>query len=78
MKRIILFLITNLAIMFLMMVVFHVVCAFMGIDPSGAMGGDLYALAIFSLIFGMAGGIISLLIITSRCGMRKARLRNNC
>ena len=30
MKRIILFLITNLAIMFLMMVVFHVVCAFMG------------------------------------------------
>ena len=62
MKRIILFLITNLAIMFLMMVVFHVVCAFMGIDPSGAMGGDLYALAIFSLIFGMAGGIISLLL----------------
>jgi len=62
MKRIILFLITNLAIMFLMMVVFHVVCAFMGIDPSGAMGGDFQALAIFSLIFGMAGGIISLLL----------------
>ena len=62
MKRIILFLITNLAVMFLMMVVFHVVCAFMGVDPSGAMGGDLTALAIFSLIFGMAGGIISLLL----------------
>ena len=62
MKRIILFLITNLAIMFLLMVVFHIVCAFMGIDPSGAMGNDLSALAIFSLIFGMAGGIISLLL----------------
>ena len=62
MKRIILFLITNFAIMFLLMVVFHVVCAFMGVDPSGAMGGDIATLAIFSLIFGMAGGIISLLL----------------
>ena len=62
MKRIILFLITNLAIMFLMMVVFHIVCAFLGVDPSGAMGGDLATLAIFSLIFGMSGGIISLLL----------------
>ena len=62
MKRIILFLITNIAVMLLMMVMFHVVCAFMGVDPRGAMGGDLTALAILSLIFGMAGGIISLLL----------------
>ena len=62
MKRIILFLVTNLAIVFLLMVVFHVVCAFLGIAPGGAMGGDLYSLAVFSLIFGMAGGVISLLL----------------
>lgn len=62
MKRIVLFLITNLAIMFLLMAVFHVVCAFLGIAPGGAMGGDLYSLAVFSLIFGMAGGVISLLL----------------
>ena len=64
MKRTILFLITNFAIMFLLMAVFHVVCAILGVNPSGALGNglDLYALAIFSLIFGMAGGIISLLL----------------
>jgi len=64
MKRIILFLITNMAIMFLLMVVFHIVCAILGVNPSGALGNglDIYALAIFSLIFGMAGGIISLLL----------------
>ena len=64
MKRIILFLITNMAVMFLLMVVFHIVCAILGVNPSGAFGNglDLYALAIFSLIFGMAGGFISLLL----------------
>ncbi len=64
MKRIILFLITNMAIMFLLMVVFHIVCAILGVNPSGALGNglDLYALAIFSLIFGMTGGFISLLL----------------
>ena len=36
MKRIILFLITNFAIMLVMMVVFHVVCAFLGVDPNAA------------------------------------------
>ena len=66
MKRIILFLITNLAIMLVMMVMFHVVCAFLGVDPNAAFaqGGELNleALAVFSLIFGMTGSIISLLL----------------
>ncbi len=66
MKRIILFLITNFAIMLVMMVVFHVVCALMGVDPNAAFaqGGELNieSLAIFSLIFGMTGSIISLLL----------------
>ena len=65
MKRIILFLVTNIAIMLLLMVVFHVVCAFLGIDPNAAFarnGLDLQSLAVFSLVFGMAGGVISLLL----------------
>lgn len=65
MKRIILFLVTNMAIMLVMMVVFHLVCAFLGIDAAGAFGRtglDVRALAVFSLIFGMAGGVVSLLL----------------
>ena len=66
MKRIILFLITNFAIMLVMMVMFHVVCAFLGVDPNAAFAEsgelNLEALAVFSLIFGMTGSIISLLL----------------
>ena len=66
MKRIILFLITNFAIMLVMMVVFHVVCALMGVDPNAAFAQsgelNLESLAVFSLIFGMTGSIISLLL----------------
>ena len=66
MKRIILFLITNFAIMLVMMVVFHVVCAFLGVDPNAAFAQsgelNLESLAVFSLIFGMTGSIISLLL----------------
>jgi len=65
MKRTILFLITNFAIMLVMMVAFHVVCALLGIDPNAAFRGtglDFYSLAVFSLIFGMGGSVISLLL----------------
>ncbi len=51
--------------MLVLMVVFHLVCALLGIDPNAAFarnGLDLNALAVFSLIFGMAGGVISLLL----------------
>ena len=66
MKRIFLFLVANFAIMLVMMVVFHVVCAFLGVDPNAAFAQsgelNLESLAIFSLIFGMTGSIISLLL----------------
>ena len=66
MKRIILFLVTNFAIMLVMMVVFHVVCTFLGVEPNAAFAQsgelNLEALAVFSLIFGMTGSIISLLL----------------
>jgi len=65
MKRIFLFAITNFAIMIVMMLVFHVVCALLGIDPNAAFRGtglDLASLAVFSLVFGMGGSVISLLL----------------
>ena len=65
MKRIILFLATNFAVMIVMMVAFHVVCALMGIDPNAAFYGtglDMTSLAVFSLIFGMGGSLVSLLL----------------
>ena len=65
MKRIFLFVVTNLAVMLVMTVAFHVVCALVGVDPAAAFSGtglDLMSLAVFSLIFGMGGAIISLLL----------------
>lgn len=66
MKRMILFLALNFAIMLALMVAFHVVCAFLGVDPNAAFARsgnlDLTSLAIFSLLYGMAGGVISLLL----------------
>ena len=64
MKRILLFIATNFAVMLVLMAVYHLVCAFLGVDPSGALrgGGDVQALAVFSLVFGMAGGVVSLLL----------------
>jgi len=65
MKRTLLFLVTNFAIMIAMMVVFHVVCALLGVDPNAAFrsnGLDITSLAVFSLIFGMCGSVISLLM----------------
>ena len=65
MKRIFMFLATNFAVMIVLMIVYHVVCAFLGIDPKAAFaqnGMDLTALAVFSLVYGMTGGVISLLL----------------
>ena len=39
MKRIILFVATNLAVMLVMTVAFHVVCALLGVDPAAAFSG---------------------------------------
>ena len=66
MKRMFLFATLNFAIMMTMMVVLHVVCALLGVDInelfSSKNGLDLTSLAIFSLVWGMGGGIISLLL----------------
>jgi len=70
MKRMVLFLVLNFAVMIALMVAFHVVCAFLGVDPKAAFapsgeGLDLASLAVFSLLWGMAGGFISLLLSKS-------------
>ncbi|NLL82869.1 MAG: protease HtpX [Lentisphaerae bacterium] len=53
MKRIFLFVVTNLTLM----VVLSLVCSILGIDPATTGG-----LAIFSLVFGMGGAFVSLLL----------------
>ncbi|WP_026972466.1 protease HtpX [Aliagarivorans marinus] len=60
MKRIFLFLTTNLAVLLVLSVVVNIVCAFLGIDPRG-MGG----LFIFAALFGFGGSFISLLLSKS-------------
>lgn len=65
MKRIFLFLTVNLAVMFLLMLVVNVILSFAGPDVREAMyhnGIDMLSLSVFSLVFGMGGAIISLLI----------------
>ncbi|MBR0506872.1 MAG: protease HtpX [Kiritimatiellae bacterium] len=65
MKRTFLFVITNIAVMIAMMVAFHVVCALLGVEPNAAFKGtglDLTSLAVFSLVFGMGGAVVSLLL----------------
>lgn len=63
MKRIFLFLVTNIAVMLVLTVVFHLACFFFGLDEYLKEYGINYAeIAIFALIFGMGGSIISLLL----------------
>ena len=58
-KRIFLFIVTNLAIVFTLTIVLSVLGVSSGVTPGGL---DVRALAIFSLIWGMAGSFISLQI----------------
>lgn len=57
MKRVFLFLLTNLAVIFVLSIVLNVVFSFLGIDRSG-IGG----LLVFAAIFGFGGSFISLAI----------------
>ncbi|HOI37867.1 MAG TPA: zinc metalloprotease HtpX, partial [Bacillota bacterium] len=55
MKRIILFLLTNLAIMFVLSIVLGLLSTQLGLDPAG-----IGAVVLFALVFGMGGALISL------------------
>ena len=64
MKRILLFLITNIAVVLVLTVAFTLVCSFLGVDTSmlNEHGINYESLAIYSVIFGMSGSVISLLL----------------
>jgi heat shock protein HtpX len=59
MKRILLFLVTNLAVVFVLSIVMRI----LGIDQYiAAQGGSAYGLLVFAAVFGFGGAIISLLM----------------
>ena len=59
MKRVLLFLVTNLAVVFVLSIVMRI----LGIDQYiAAQGGSAYGLLVFAAVFGFGGAIISLLI----------------
>ena len=65
MKRVFIFLLTNLAVMLVLGIVFNVVCALIGpeaLSEFSREGIDIGVLAIWALIFGMGGALISLLL----------------
>jgi heat shock protein HtpX len=63
MKRILIFLATNVAAVAMLTVVATVVCAFFGVNLGAELGEGGYAsLFVFSFVFGMAGSVISLLL----------------
>ncbi len=63
MKRIMLFVLTNLAVMVVLSVSYHVLMAFLGPEVRSALtrdGLDYASLLVFALVFGMGGALISL------------------
>ncbi len=67
MKRVFLFVLTNIAVLVMMMLVYHLACSFLDIDMRhlSAHGINYASLAVFSLVFGMLGAVVSLLM--SKC-----------
>lgn len=64
MKRVFLFVLTNLAVMFVLSLVFTLLCSVFGVSQAqlDESGINYTSLAVFSLVFGMGGSIISLLL----------------
>ena len=62
MKRILLFLITNLAVMLTLGIVANIACALMGTTVAQLVGPQWASLVIFAFVYGFVGALISLLI----------------
>ena len=65
MKRIFLFLVVNIAVIFTLTIVMNIILALAGPEVRESLYGDgldLFAIGVFSLVFGMGGAFISLLI----------------
>ena len=74
MKRILLFLITNIAVMVALSIVAHLLCVFLGTSVAEIVGPEWANLVIFAFVYGMIGAFISLLmskpIAKMSCGAR--------
>ena len=62
MKRIFLFLLTNIAVLFMLSVVTNVLCALLGTSLAEVVGPEWANLLIFAFVYGMLGAFISLLL----------------
>lgn len=62
MKRVLLFLITNIAVMIMLSIIANVACVFLGTTVAEVIGPEWAHLAIFAFVYGMLGAVISLLI----------------
>ena len=62
MKRVLLFLVTNIAVLLTLGVVANVVSAFLGTSLEGLIGQEYAYLAIFAFVYGFIGAFISLLL----------------
>lgn len=62
MKRVLLFLLTNIAVMIMLGVVANVACALLGTSVAELIGAQWADLAIFAFVYGMFGAVVSLLI----------------
>ena len=62
MKRIFLFLVTNIAVLLTLGIAAHVLCAFLGTSVAEVVGPEWANLLIFAFVYGMLGSIISLLL----------------
>ena len=74
MKRIVLFLLTNIAVMVTLTVVANLLCAFLGTSVAEVVGPQWADLVIFAFVYGMLGAFVSLLlskpIAKFSCGAR--------
>ena len=62
MKRVILFLATNIAVMITLGIVANVLCLFLGTSVAELVGPEYANLAIFAFVYGIVGAFISLLL----------------
>jgi heat shock protein HtpX len=62
MKKIILFLATNIAVLLALSLITNVLIAFFGVDVAKIIGAEYAHLAIFAVVYGFLGAIISLLL----------------
>jgi len=62
MKRILLFLATNIAVMITLGIITNVLCAFLGTSVAELVGPEYANLAIFAFVYGIIGAFISLLL----------------